>query len=264
MTRHLSFIMITAGLAVACVATQPAAADDWQLTVAPYIWAVAFDGDMTVRGNRKVDIDASFEDIWDKSDSILAFNTELELHNGRFGFMLSPNYMKMGVDDVGHGIAEADVDNELLFVDAAAVVRVLDWPMQSLVGGEPTSVKFDAYAGVRYTRLNLEVDFDNAGSPSEDKDWWDPIIGGDATVDLTSRWFLRMRGDVGGFTAGSDFSSLAVATLGYRFSLFGNDAAVAAGYRAIFQDYDEDNGDERFEWDMTIHGPTIGLITHWG
>jgi hypothetical protein len=252
-----------AALAIPCVAA-PAAANDWQLTVAPYIWAVAFNGSVTAAGN-KADVDASFGDIVDKSDSMLAFNADLELHNGRFGFMLGPSYMNVGVDNLRDGTpTEADATAGLLFVDAAAVVRVIDWGMESLVHGQPTSVTFDAYGGVRYTRLDLEIDFDAGGSPSEDKDWWDPIIGGDTIVDLTSRWFLHFRGDVGGFGAGSNFSALGLASLGYRFSLFGRDAAVAAGYRAIFQDYDEDSGAERFEWDMTIHGPTLGLVTHWG
>jgi hypothetical protein len=50
------------------------------------------------------------------------------------------------------------------------------------------------------------------------------------------------------------------ATLGYRFGLFGDDNAnVLVGYRALSQDYKKGNGENRFRWDVTIHGPVIGL-----
>ena len=50
------------------------------------------------------------------------------------------------------------------------------------------------------------------------------------------------------------------ATLGYRFGLFGDDNAnVLVGYRALSQDYKKGNGENRFRWDATIHGPVIGL-----
>ena len=51
-------------------------------------------------------------------------------------------------------------------------------------------------------------------------------------------------------------------TIGYRFSLFSakNNARVAGGYRAIYQDYKDGSGDDKFEWDVTFHGPILGLV----
>jgi hypothetical protein len=34
---------------------------------------------------------------------------------------------------------------------------------------------------------------------------------------------------------------------------------VIAGYRALSQDYDDGSGADRFEWDVTLHGPLLGL-----
>jgi hypothetical protein len=48
--------------------------------------------------------------------------------------------------------------------------------------------------------------------------------------------------------------------LGYRFGLFGEDnARVVGGYRAMYQDYTDGSGDNKFEWDVTLHGPILGL-----
>jgi hypothetical protein len=261
-----SRLSLTAALSAALAALPwPAAAQDWTLTLSPYVWMTSFNGDVTVRGNGPADVDASFSDILDASDSILAFNSEIELHNGRFGFFVGPSYAQIGVDDVASGtILESDLTVDMLFVDAAVVARVADWPMESTVGGEDTSVTFDVYGGVRYTNLGIELDVDAGGSPEEDRDWFDPIIGAESRIDLHPRWFLAFRGDFGGFGAGSDFTANGSATLGWRFGIFGRPAALRAGYRALFQDYDEDVDEERFEWDMTIHGPTLGLYTFWG
>jgi hypothetical protein len=48
--------------------------------------------------------------------------------------------------------------------------------------------------------------------------------------------------------------------VGYRFGLFGEDSArVVGGYRAMYQDYTDGCGDNKFKWDVTLHGPNLGL-----
>lgn len=47
---------------------------------------------------------------------------------------------------------------------------------------------------------------------------------------------------------------------GYRFGLFGDDnARFLAGYRALYQNYKSGSGSNEFKWDMTLHGPMLGL-----
>jgi hypothetical protein len=48
--------------------------------------------------------------------------------------------------------------------------------------------------------------------------------------------------------------------IGYQFNFFGEDnARVFAGYRALYQDYTDSSGTDKFQWDMTLHGPILGL-----
>ncbi|MGD8261465.1 MAG: hypothetical protein PVF14_20425 [Desulfobacterales bacterium] len=50
--------------------------------------------------------------------------------------------------------------------------------------------------------------------------------------------------------------------IGYRFNLFGDkNARVLAGYRAVSQDYTDGSGRDKFQWDITMHGPILGLDT---
>ncbi len=48
--------------------------------------------------------------------------------------------------------------------------------------------------------------------------------------------------------------------MGYRIGLFGDDnARIQAGYRARYQDYSSGSGNNKFKWDVTLHGPTLAL-----
>ena len=65
---------------------------------------------------------------------------------------------------------------------------------------------------------------------------------------------MTLDGSVGGFGVGSDFAWHAV-------GLFGEDnARVVGGYRAMYQDYTDDSGEDKFEWDVTLHGPILDLV----
>ena len=260
-THRIPYAIATILVATMTFTARTATAQEWKLTIAPYIWMTAFDGKIAVRG-QKQEVDASFSDILDKSDSVLSFNADIKAHNGRFGFLFAPSYMQMGVDNLAHNTAlQADFTTDLLFLDLAAEYRLIDWPMQTS-GGEETSATLDAYAGTRYSRLSVDLDFDNGalGHRDRDEDWWDPIVGLDANVDLCPHAFLMFRGDVGGFSVSSDFMTNDIAAIGWRFNLFGIDAAVRAGYRVMYEDYDHGG----FEWRMTTHGPILGFMSTWG
>ena len=36
--------------------------------------------------------------------------------------------------------------------------------------------------------------------------------------------------------------------------------SLAAGYRALYQDYTDGSGRNKFKWNMTLHGPVLGLV----
>jgi len=53
---------------------------------------------------------------------------------------------------------------------------------------------------------------------------------------------------------------MATGPVTYRFGLFGDDnAKFGAGYRALYQDYSDGSGANKFEWDVTLHGPVFAL-----
>ena len=58
---------------------------DWRFSFTPYGWMTSVNGDATAAGHT-VDINASFFDIVEKSDSIMALMGYFEARKGRFGF----------------------------------------------------------------------------------------------------------------------------------------------------------------------------------
>ena len=94
-----------------------------------------------------------------------------------------------------------------------------------------------------------------AGLPTEasaDVNWIDPIIGVRAQYDLTDKWYLAGKSDIGGFGVGSDFTWTAQATVGYQIN---ESVSTEIGYRYMDSDYT----DGAFVYDVASHGLYLGL-----
>ena len=77
---------------------------------------------------------------------------------------------------------------------------------------------------------------------------------------LGEHWSLVAAGDVGGISTSDQYSAEAYGIVGYRFGLFGeNNANLLAGYRVLHQKYQNGSGRNEFDWDITMHGPIVGL-----
>lgn len=232
-------------------------ADEWQVQLTPYFWAMALEGDTKVRGI-KGEPDVSFQDIWDNLD--YAVMLEGEVRKGRFGAFANTIYADLGSD--------ADTDGINIKADATAswsgvggFYRLGPWTVLPEAGALAPKVVVDPYAGVRYTYLDLKLKVRNGGPQgSDDQDWLDPILGLRTLWQIGENWSVTALGDIGGFGVGSDFTWQAAGMVGYSFDLFGEDnARFLAGYRALYQDYSSGSGDNEFEWKMTLHGPILGL-----
>jgi len=70
---------------------------------------------------------------------------------------------------------------------------------------------------------------------------------------------MEMWGDVGGFGAASDMTWSATAVLGYDVTVIGLPMTIYGGYRAIGWDCSNGSGADPFDWDVILHGPTLGL-----
>lgn len=271
MARNYCLMVFALGL-LAFAEGRPAwseepAEDGWSFYPSPYIWALGLSGDATVKGVSG-SIDASFVDIIDESDSIFAYNGRFEAVKGDWTIQLTPTFAKIGADDkdIKNTPLKFDATSTLVIVETAVLYRVAQWPV-SLNQSIDQTISFEPLLGGRYTYLKGELDFEGGPfggtSVDHDKHWFDPFIGGRLTWGVGDRLSLSLRGDVGGFHVGSDFSWQAAALIGYGFELFGREARVVGGYRALHQDFEDGSGRNKFEWDMTMHGPVLGMTVRF-
>ena len=248
-------------------APQDAKSDPWELSVTPYLWAISLHGSIGL-GKTDADVDVSFNDLL--KDLNGAVMLDLELRRGRFGLMSDTVYADLGDDSssTGDRIKVKATANQLI-QGLAATYRMGTWQLADFGEAGPLSVTVDPYAGVRYTYLDTQLDgkldLPDLGVSAQrtaegDKQWVDPIIGLRTSWNLGQRWSLVLAGDVGGTSTNSDYSAQAFGLIGYRFGLFGdNNANLLAGYRVLHQKYEDGNGRNAFDWDITMHGPVLGL-----
>jgi hypothetical protein len=231
----------------------------WEFHVAPYMWFLSLDGDVTVKG-RQGDVDIGFSDIWDEFN--IGGMVQFEGRKGRFGFWGNTIYANLGKEK-STGDVGVDPTVETLWVGFGGSYRLGTWGLSNDPGKKFPTVTAETYLGLRYTYLNIELDFSNVPIPDveSDQDWVEPLLGCRTLWDLSERWTLTLAGAIGGIAFGSDFAWDAFGLVGYRFGLFGNnDVRIIGGYRALYQNYDDCDRNDKFEWDVTLYGPLLGLV----
>ena len=222
--------------------TMPAeSASDWSFRMALYGWAQSLDGDVAARGI-SAPVDVGFDDIVENLD--FGAMGAIEIGYGRWSFLADGVYAEISASaSTPFGFVADSLDAELKqflghFVIAYEVLRT-------------DGAKLDVYGGVRVNWIDLEIELGPLGS-SDDEGWTDPIIGARFQAELGDSFFFRALGDVGGFGVASDFTWQAMAGFGYRFN---EHCSALLTYRAIGTDY----SDGGFTYDVTSHGPLIGL-----
>ncbi len=96
----------------------------------------------------------------------------------------------------------------------------------------------------------LESKLDTTVSRTDD--WWDPYIGLRGRYDLSEKFYLTGKGDIGGFGIGSDLTWTAEAAVGCQLT---RNVFAEVGYRALGVNYDKDG----LLMDTITHGPQVTL-----
>jgi hypothetical protein len=217
---------------------------NWDFNLAPlYVWMVDMEGDMGI-GPVGGAPDLDFGTIFDNLEAIFTFHFE-GVHRSNWGFFLDYSYI-----DISASMAPLTIDFSSTLIEAGGVYRIENGPHA-----------FDMLGGVRYTKLEPDI---TIGSPppliSISEDWYDPIIGARYFYDFGNKWMLSLRGDIGGFGVGSDFTWNVAALVHFQPWKY---AAILAGYRALDQDYETGSGLSRFKYDMRLAGPVLALNFVW-
>lgn len=227
-------------------AASPAdSAKKFQVEITPYVWALKVEGTTGVR-DRTADIDISFAKALKHLKGV--FMGAVDASYGRWSFDIDANYVKLGAESATPGP---------LFSDASLSVS------QSAIGFGPRyriwdtkPVILEILAGGRWWRLRNHLSLGAGVLPNTEvslnKDWVDPFVGSQMVVEIAPSWELQLRGDGGGFDAGSRFTWQARGDIGYRVS---SRWLISVGYRRVDVDFQDSN--EGFLYDAGYRGPIL-------
>lgn len=257
-----------------------APANQWRLSFTPYAWLPWLQGEMTIRG-RTVDLDVDPTQVVEHLERV-PFMGYAEARNGPLALYNDIFYANLGLTADGvrsralsSGItgtlgAALGVDFEEAVVEVGAAYEIAKWSS----GGGRTAI--DALTGARYWYQDMSINLALAGtvdvgdlvvsggtaiSRRGSVDWVDPLVGGRIRHQFAPGQELMLRGDIGGFGAGSQFSWNVLAA--YSFEICAQDGVTYSGilgYRLLDVDYEQGSGRTKYEYDVLQHGPLTGLM----
>lgn len=263
-----------------------AAADAWRFRVAFYGWAPSVAGSVTPRG-QPVNVNASFIQMLQSSDSLLGYMGYFEADKGRVGFYADLVWATLGFDRSTttyrnpfaglqvRASANATATYSFVIVEVGGLYEIGHWP-----GSPGAFTAVDGLLGFRYWNNSIAANLDVSGTVdvsslgaalgrdvqigrsfaiarSGSLDWVDPVVGLRLRHQFTPNQEIMVRGDVGGFGFQSNFEWQAVAVYSYAWQFTGYQLAALIGYRALGVDYtNTGNGNSV---DLVLHGPMIGL-----
>ena len=239
-------------------ATNPAPFDPhgFSLDFRPQVWVPSVNGTVGVHGTN-VNVDASFADILQNSDSVIALSGRLTLSYDRLEAYADLTWLHLGFDNAttpSGGTFNTTLG--LMISDVCFAYNLLE---PSLEEGQRVGPKLSPYVGARIFWANIEVQ-PPGGSAGDSASavWADPIVGGMWETPFGDAWRCSIAADVGGFTVNSPLTWQATAMVGLDFPCFGNPSTLSVGIRAISDDYATGGAK-----DLTVNAVFWGPILAW-
>jgi hypothetical protein len=218
------------------------------------LWLPSLNGAAGVRGF-KTSIDASFTKLLSFADSVVGIGGRMEAGYGRWTFVADGVYTKL-ISNISVGPAKVEVSSEIALGESDLFYRLGPWKLGDATA--PT-LSVDVGPAVRYMYLSLGMDTERGLSRHQSHNWADPLAATQIFLDFGKHWQILTRADIGG-GVNADFTWSAAMLFRYRFMLCSKaGAALEVGYKAISEDFHTGSGNDKFTWDVIMHGPVIGF-----
>jgi hypothetical protein len=273
-------------------AAKAAPVSGWTFQFTPYAWTTLINGSTTVKG-RTANVDVGFNDLMNlvrRSEipkDLALFMGYFEARNDRLSLFADMVYLKIGlnagmvqsrgVDALNATVgASAGLRYETVIAEMAAAYEVTHWG-STAAPGSGTSI--DVFGGARgwwqkadaslalsgtVNIGDLTRNADGTLTASGNASWVDPLVGFRVRHQFATGLNFIASGDIGGFGVGSKFSWQTVASLNYDFYVHnGITWSGMAGYRALYVDYAKGSGLTQYEYNVTMHGPVLGITARF-
>jgi hypothetical protein len=228
---------------LAALIAHPLAAEEsdaWRYRLTPYLWIATLTGDVAADGiEGSTNSDYSF---WALENLERYASARFEARATTWGWFVDALAIEY----------QDDFDN-------AAFVTTLGVSGQIYEAGAifalPSVSGLALLGGARIVDVKVEVALTPGSDGSASERWVDPFVGLRYERPLGMKWFLDVRGDIGGFGVSSEAQAQLVASVGYRFS---ERLEAFGGYRFLTADFDE-----ALVLDITVEGPGLGFTWSW-
>jgi len=251
---QLAMVLFLTSSGIARAQSASSTPDEWEFSLTPFLWGSGIDGTVGL-AEREADFEASAKDLVKSLDFGIMGN--FEARRNRWSLGADAVYTDLGKDVTVEGSGEiVESSSEI----PGAQNPRLDMSMTIIEGhvGYQVANSLDVLAGVRGVNTSSSLATDAGTLAEVDGGFVDPIVGGRFRRDLSEKLWVNLRGDVGGFGAGSDFSWFLSAVGGYRVSRL---ISLDFGYRIWDLDFESDNDLKTL--DVTLAGFAFGLTFHF-
>lgn len=225
--------------------------DGWNFMVSPmFLWGKSIEGTQQI-GPSSSELNLKFKDEI-LENLAAAFTLHFEASKNDLTLFADYQYSKLDPSVETNLGPVIDIDLKDQSVEFGAGYRVATFGINDL----------HVIGGARYKRQDMEVTLNpgpGLGLFDIRDHWWDGFIGLRIFTHISDNLTFIGRGDVA--TGGSDIAWNISALIDYQFKDWGS---VFAGYKWLDYDYDnEEEGADRFVFDVTEQGPVAGLAIYF-
>jgi hypothetical protein len=256
-------------------------AEPWHFRAATYGWLMSVGGTVTAKGH-VVDVNASFIDLVQKSDSVIGYMGYFEANKGQVGFFADAVFVRLGFSSSALNYrnpvaslkvstaANAGLTYSMTVIEAAGTYQLHRW-----LGATGAATALDALAGIRVwnqavdlrldvvgvadvSRLGLQRGIGFSTASSGNFTWVDPVIGLRLRHQFTPSHDIVLLGDIGGFGLQSNFTWQVFAGYNAVWQFTGYQVAAVIGFRALGIDHSSSAGSTVNSVNMVFYGPILG------
>jgi hypothetical protein len=245
--------ILAAAVALATCAT--ARAEDWRLSVTPYVWATDVGIDVAVRDRQLVDATIPFEDLLGDLESAALIRAEAM--RGEHGIAIDL-FDVVVADDSGRVPLPGGSGAELS-LDARIGMTIVDLTGVYDRGADGKGLSFVYGTRIINQREDIDARIVTGGLPGPtvardaDDTLVDGLVGLRYDGSLAGHWRYQLTADVS--TGGTDLTWSLSPAIGYDFGERGQ-YRLTAGYRYLAIDFDDAPA---VATDMTLSGFLVGF-----